>query len=155
MKRKMMAAAAGLAVIATSTACGGDKPETFTVTGYFGGTIMDESKIHAGSSCEFMDGTVRVGEALILKGASGQILGKALLTAGTMKPVVCQLGYKFEGVPAGQSGYTLELESGTYPAVTATEADLRATAANITVRDPLGVVWGKTSGKVKMDPYNG
>lgn len=140
-------------------ACGGgdEGPGTFDVNGTFGGTIETASRIHAGKSCEFFDGTVRVGEAIILKGASGQILGKAELTPATMEPIVCQMGFKFAKVPAGQAGYTLELESGTYPAVTATEQDLRARYANVEVRSATDVAraGGDLKTKVKMSPYNG
>ena len=151
--KKILALAA---IVAALTACGDKSPDTFNVKGSFGGTVTNNADIKPGKSCTYMDGTVLVGEALVLKGASGQILGKANLTAGSMRPIVCMLDFEFKNVPAGESGYTLELESGTYPAVTATEQDLRAASANISVRSALEVMTSGGVGqvKIKMAPYN-
>lgn len=141
---------------AAVSGCSDSGPETFKAKGAFGGAVLSRSHVEPGVSCQFFDGTVRVGDELVLKGESDEVLDKAKLTPGTMQDLACGLSFEFGAVPAGRGKYRLELASGAYPAVDATEQDLRANWANVSVRSPSDAISTRGAApKVKVTPYNG
>ena len=139
MKTKIWAAAAALAVSTSLVACSGpNEPATITVRGVVLGTVGNPGQIKDGRYCEFTDGRVSVGDALVLKGADGTILGKANLTAEKMQFAVCTFGFEFSSVKAGQTGYSFEL--GSFDPVVATEDEIKSDKLSLDIRGPMDVL---------------
>lgn len=131
----------------------------FDVYGRIGGVVSEDSGTEPGKSCHFLDGIIKVGDRLNLMGGQGQALGSVELEPGIMSRSACDLRYQFRGIRAGESSYTLELESRVYPAVRATEQDLRADMANLQIRSQSDIWFAKAQGRpvpplIYMAPFN-
>ena len=145
-----------IACALTVTSCG---ERGFDVRGRIGGIVSEDSGTEPGKSCHFLDGVIRVGDRLNLTGGQGQLLGSVELDPGIMDRSACDLQYQFRGVRAGESSYTLELESRAYPAVNASEQDLRADMANLQIRSQSDIWFAKAQGRpvppaIYMAPFN-
>lgn len=136
MKTKAWAAAAVLAVAVSG--CGDTGPETFTVKGVVLGTVGNPGQIKEGRYCEFTDGTVSVGDTLVIKASDGSLLGKASLTEQSMNFAVCLFAFEIPGVRAGEAAYSLKLDS--FDAVVATESELRSEKLSLDIRGPMDVI---------------
>lgn len=120
-----------LAGILALCACGQSQPESFSVKGTIGGN-SDRFTPH--TSCTFADATIAVGDPLILKGANGNILGKANLEESYIESPgpACQLKFTFPKVKSGETAYTLTVDG--YDPAVVTEDELRSDELTISAR---------------------
>lgn len=136
-----MMGAAVLFAVAASSGCGPSGPEPFDVRGIVSGVVGNPSQITKDVSCTFTDATVSTGDPVVLRGSDGAILGKTTLLPRSMENVACSFGFKFDGIKAGESGYSIELAP--YKPVVLSSKELDSKAIELHLRGPMDVLLGK------------
>lgn len=124
--------------------CGGDKPNTFTVSGHVIGTVGTPAvDIKPGTSCRFTDGTVSVGDPVNISGANGTTLAIGKLTAASVaNGPACSFAFTASGVRGGEAGYQITVGS-SYKLLSVTEDELKGDVM-LDVRGPSDVLRGRT-----------
>jgi hypothetical protein len=135
------AAVAALAMLVAG--CESSGPKTFTVHGVVLGAVANANDIVAGKSCKYFDQKLSVGDPVVVRGSSNEMLGTGKLASDDMDHYpTCILHFDIKGIPAGQAGYTIT--AGGYQPLIVTEDDLRQEPVGLLTRGAMDVLTGRT-----------
>lgn len=147
MKTWGITAIAALSTIVTG--CGSPTPETFAVHGVVLGVVANAKDIKDGDSCKYFDHKLSVGDPVVVRGPSNEILGTGKLAGGDMDHYpTCVLHFDIDGVLADQAGYTIA--AGGYQPLIVTADDLRQESVGLLARSAFDVLAGR-SAEMKLD----
>jgi hypothetical protein len=117
-----------------------------------GAPVCTEIRLTAGDSgyirvrdvsCKYFDQKLSVGDPVVVRGSSNEMLGTGKLASDDMDHYpTCILHFDIKGIPAGQAGYTIT--AGGYQPLIVTEDDLRQEPVGLLTRGAMDVLTGRT-----------